>query len=146
MRSDTRAEFARLELLNPAETLAKQHGNVLRRAAREDARVLSLQLVARPAPGQAPQILGSLDASEVGQPAHADCAKAIDQNKVLHGRKKDEAFVTSPLRDKNGVIIGAVRVRLRSPLGTDKRRDIARATALTQRIKGSYPDTKSLFQ
>ena len=146
VRSDTRAEFALLELLNPAETLAKQHGKVLRRAVREDALVLSLQLVARPVPDKAPQILGSLDASEVGRPAHADCAKAIDQNKVFHGRKKDKAFVTSPLRDKNGIIIGAVRVRLHSPLSTDKRRDIARAAALTQIIKGSYPDTKSLFQ
>jgi hypothetical protein len=146
VRSDTRAEFALLELLNPAETLAKQHGKVLRSMAREDARVLSLQLVARPAPNQAPQILGSLDAAEVGRPAHADCAKAIDQNKVFHGRKNNEAFVTSPLRDKNGIIIGVVRVRLRSPSGTDKRRDIARAAALTQRIKGNYPDAKSLFQ
>jgi hypothetical protein len=146
VRSDTRAEFALLELLNPAETLAKQHGKVLRRVAREDARVLSLQLVARPAPNQAPQILGSLDASEVGQPAHADCAKVIDQNKVFHGRKNNEAFVISPLRDKNGISIGAVRVRLRSPSGTDKRRDIARAAALTQRIKGNYPAAKSLFQ
>ena len=146
VRSDTRAEFALLELLNPAETLAKQHGKVLRRVAREDARVLSLQLVARPAPNQAPKILGSLDAADVGRPAHADCAKAIDQNKVFHGRKNNEAFVTSPLRDKNGIIIGAVRVRLRSPSGTDKRRDIARAAALTQRIKGNYPDAKSLFQ
>ena len=146
VRSDTRAEFTLLELLNPAETLAKQHGKVLRRVAREDARVLSLQLVARPAPNQAPKILGSLAAAEVGRPAHADCAKAIDQNKVFHGRKSNEAFVTSPLRDKNGIIIGAVRVRLRSPSGTDKRRDIARAAALTQRIKGNYPDAKSLFQ
>ncbi|MFM1556375.1 MAG: hypothetical protein ACKJR1_07800, partial [Limisphaerales bacterium] len=140
------AEFALLELLNPAETLAKQHGKVLRRVAREDARVLSLQLVARPAPNQAPKIIGSLVAAEVGRLAHADCAKAIDQNKVFHGRKNNEAFVTSPLRDKNGIIIGVVRVRLRSPSGTDKRRDIARAAALTQRIKGNYPDAKSLFQ
>ena len=146
VRSDTRAEFALLELLNPAEMLAQQHGKVLRRVAREDARVLSLQLVARRAPNQAPQILGSLDAAEVGRPAHADCAKVIDQNKVFHGQKNNEAFVTLPLRDKNGIIIGAVRVRLRSPSGTDKRRDIARAAALTQRIKGSYPDAKSLFQ
>jgi len=146
VRSDTRAEFALLELLNPAETLAKQHVKVLRRVAREDVRVLSLQLIARPAPNQAPQILGSLDASEVGRPAHADCAKVIDQNKVFHGRKTNEAVVTSPLRDKNGIIIGAVRVRLRSPSGTDKRRDIARAAALTQRIKENYPAAKSLFQ
>jgi len=146
VRSDTRAEFALLELLSPAETLAKHHGEVLRRAARQDSRVLSLQLVARPAPGKVPQILGSLDASEVGQPANLDCAKAIDQNKVFHGRKNNESFVTSPLRDKNGIIIGAVRVRLRSPSDTDKRRDIARAAGITQRIKRNYPDGKSLFQ
>lgn len=146
VRSDTKAEFAHLEILNPAEMLAKRHGDVLRRAARGDARVLSLQLVARPAPAKAPQILGSLNAAEVGQPAHADCAKVMDQNKNFHGRKDNVAVVTLPLRDKNGKIIGAVRVRLRSPVGTEKRRDVTRATVLTKQIQSSFPDSKSLFQ
>ncbi|MBC8324479.1 MAG: hypothetical protein H8E27_02475 [Verrucomicrobia subdivision 3 bacterium] len=146
LRSDTKAEFAHLKLLNPAEMLAKRHGDVLRRAVRGDERVLSLQLVARPAPKQAPQILGSLNAAEVGQPAHADCAKAMDLNKNFHGRKNDVATVTLPLRDKNGVIIGAVRVSLRSPVGTENRLDIARATALVKQFQGSIPDSKSLFQ
>jgi hypothetical protein len=146
VRSDTKAEFAHLEILNPAEMLAKRHGNVLRRAVRKDARVLSLQLIARPAPKKAPQILGSLNPAEVGRPAHADCAKVMDQNKNFHGRKNDVAIVTLPLRDKNGVVIGAVRVSLRSPVGTEKRRDITRATALVKQFQGSFPDSKSLFQ
>jgi hypothetical protein len=70
----------------------------------------------------------------------------MDQNKNFHGRKKDVAVVTLPLRDKNGKIIGAVRMRLRSPVGTEKRRDITRATVLTKQIQRSFPDSKSLFQ
>jgi hypothetical protein len=146
VRADTRAEFANFELLNPAEILAKRHAEILRRVARTDPRVLSLQLVARTAPVKALKIIGSLNAAEVGQPAHADCAKVMDQNKNFHGRKKDVAVVTLPLRDKNGKIIGAVRMRLRSPVGTEKRRDITRATVLTKQIQRSFPDSKSLFQ
>ncbi len=146
VRSDTRAEFAHLEILTAAEALARRHGDVLRRVARTNPHVLSLQLVARPAPKKAPQILGSLNAVEVGQPAHADCARAMDENKNYHGRKNDEAVVTTPLRDKNGKIIGAIRARLRSPGDTEKRRDIVRATALAKLIQASFPDSKSLFQ
>ena len=146
VRADTRAEFAQFELLNPAEIQAKRHREILRRVARTDPRVLSLQLVARTAPKEALKIIGSLNAAEVGKPAHADCAKAMKENKNFHGRKNDEALVTIPLRDKNGVIIGAVRMHLRSPPGTEKRRDITRATALTKQIQSSFPDSKSLFQ
>ena len=146
VRSDTRAEFANIQLLNPAEMLAKRHGEILQRVARQQERVLSIQLVARTAPKKPLKIIGSLNPADVGQPAHADCARAMKENKNFHGRNDKEARVTLPLRDKNGNIIGAVRMRLRSPAGNEKRRDIARATVLLREIQGSYPDSKSLFE
>ena len=147
VRSDTRVQFAEMELLVPKAIVQKdKHNRLIEDLVLGNQRLLSLQLVARPKPGQNSVVVASILPKDIGQPAPPNTLKAMNTGKTFHDRVKGKNIlvVHSPLRGTDGRIMGAARLRLRSNADTDPARDLNFAAKIVQAVRSKIPDSKTL--
>ena len=148
VRSDTRVQFADLELFLPkAVANKKKHSKMIEDLVLGNKRLISLQLIARPNEGQAPVVMGSLVPEEVGQPGHKATITVLDTGENFYGLNKIKGVgtVTVPLRGRNGKIMGVARMRLRNNSTITQQRDLAYALDIAKRIQEKLPDKKALL-
>jgi hypothetical protein len=89
-------------------------------------RLLGLRIYATAADG-AVRILASKDPSETGQPGTEAEAAAIKNGTVSFGRESNAVLVTLPMHDRNGEVIAAVRVKLKTFFGETQDNAVTRA-------------------
>jgi len=146
VRSDTRVQFADLELRVPeAVTNVNKHSKLIEKLISGNKRVISLQLIARAKEGQAPVVVGSLVPEEVGRAGHKVTIKVMDTGENFYGLNKGVSTVTVPLNGRDGKIIGAARMRLRNNSSIPKQRDLTYALDIAKGIQERLPDRKSLL-
>jgi len=145
VRSDTRVQFADMQLLLPEAVVEKdKHQKLIENLVLANKRLVSLQLIARPKAGQAPLVVGSMNPKEIGQPGPAASLKAMDTGKIFHNLGKNIREVNTPLRGNDGEIIGVARLRLRSKAGNTVARDLSFAASIVKRVRENIPNWKAL--
>jgi hypothetical protein len=145
VRSDTRVQFADMQLLLPEAVVEKdKHQKLIENLVLANKRLVSLQLIARPKAGQAPLMVGSMNPKEIGQPGPAASLKAMDTGKIFHNLGKNIREVNTPLRGNDGEIIGVARLRLRSKAGNTVARDLSFAASIVKRVRENIPNWKAL--
>jgi hypothetical protein len=117
VRSDTRVQFADMQLLLPEAVVQKdKHRKLIEKLVLSNRRLVSLQFIARPKPAKPAVVMGSMVLEEIGQPGHATSLKAMDAGKILQNLNEGKTIrvVNIPLRGSDGKIIGVARLGLRS--------------------------------
>ena len=140
VRSDSRVQFASPILRTLKEEKQQQLVALLKKISRENNRVLSLKLSARPTPKKPPVVIASLEPKEIGQPAHEIVTKVLETEENFHGQKDGISTVTVPVKDRNGKIIGAARMRLSSRVASTQRKDLAYGNGIAKQILAAAPD------
>jgi hypothetical protein len=119
---------------------------LLRKISRENNRVLSLHLAARPTEREAPVILASLKSEEIGKPAHEVIIKVLETRENFHGLKNGIATVTVPVKDRNGNTIAVARMRLKTQKNTARRKDLAYGNNISKQLQEEIPNHRFLFE
>ena len=81
------------------------------------------------------RILASKEPAEIGQPGTEAETKAIQDGTIWFGREKGAVLLTLPLHDRNGDIIAAVRIKLKSFFGETQDTALTRATIISKQIQ-----------
>ncbi len=82
-----------------------------------------------------PVIIGDPDHSELGAPGTKYDADVIERGSVYYLKMQKTVEVTLPLRDRNGDIAAALKVRMKSFPGETQATAVARATVVKQVIE-----------
>jgi hypothetical protein len=107
-------------------------------------RILGLQIYTLNEQG-VPHIIASKDEKEIGQPGTDSEKDAITDAKVFYGRDHGVVVVTMPFRDRNGDIMAAVRVRLKSFFGETQNNALTRATLIVKNMQAQVTNAKDLL-
>ena len=147
VRSDTRVQFADMQLLLPEAVVQKdKHRKLIEQLVLPNRRLVSLQLIARPKPVKPAVVMGSMVLEEIGQPGHATSLKAMDAGKILQNLNgaKTIRVVNIPLRGSDGKIIGVARLGLRSIAETSTANDLNFAAKIVKNVQENIPNHKAL--
>jgi hypothetical protein len=107
-------------------------------------KLLGLRLYAVDATGTNTYVIASKDQTEVGQPGTDDVIGSIHDNKPYYGREHGAVDVTMPLRDRNGEIIGAMRVKMKHFFGETEDSAVTQAFDIRRSIEDLCPSANDL--
>ena len=147
VRSDTRVQFADMQLLLPESVVQKdKHRKLIEKLVLSNRRLVSLQFIARPKPAKPAVVMGSMVLEEIGQPGHATSLKAMDAGKILQNLNEGKTIrvVNIPLRGSDGKIIGVARLGLRSIAETSTANDLNFAAKIVKNVQENIPNHKAL--
>ncbi|HAV64161.1 MAG TPA: hypothetical protein DCY13_17570 [Verrucomicrobiales bacterium] len=134
---DTRITFTPLEI--KAQQLVKS-------AMEKFDRLLELGvLVAGDAPGTA-KMIASGNADSIGKEGYAEERMVMDLGEMMYLQGKSDVTVTLPLRDRNGDIIAAVRVRMKRFAGQTQKNAILRAQPVVGHLQSSVLSAADLYE
>ncbi len=132
-KSDSVSYFSNLRVTYvPQTTLAEDL--VADGIAKYD-RLLGLQIISTSSKRGDPHVVASSDESDLGRAGTEDEARVIEDAEPMVGKRKGEAVVLLPLRDRNGDPIAAVRVVMKSFPGQTRINAIGRATPVVRRMQ-----------
>jgi Domain of Unknown Function (DUF1080) len=109
-------------------------------------RLPGFRLYKKNADGQGTHIIASSDPSEVGQAGSEDILGSMEANKPYYGRESGFGLVTMPVRDRNGDIIGAMRVKLKMALFESQDSAVTRATTIRKQVETLCPTEANLAE
>lgn len=141
-KSDSTAHFADLRLqYRPLESLASV---VLRSALQKHPRLAGLHILGRRPGSKELVVLASRSASEVGRAAHDPEQRTWEENRAYFTRGKDVSWVTLPIHDRNGDVLGIANVGLKAFAGQVESTTVARALPVVRDIEQRIGDATSL--
>lgn len=109
-------------------------------------RVLALKVFAKPNPNEPAKIVASTDDSEIGQFGGDVENEIFKTDSPYFGRLRGNAVVvTMPLHDRNGDVIAALRVELRSFIGQTENNALARTQPIVADMERQIVEAKDLF-
>jgi hypothetical protein len=115
------------------------------RVLRRESRILGLRIYTL-GTNDTTLVLASKESSERGLPGTEAELAAIHNGTVSFGRDHGSVVVTLPLRDRNGEVIAAVRLKLKSFLGETQNNAVVRATMILQIMQESGTSAEDLSQ
>ena len=135
-KSDSTAHFSDLRLTyRPLESLAAV---LLRQALEKNPRLADLRVLGRAGGAGDIVVLAARNGEEKGRKANDAEQKTWDENRAYFTKGKEVTWVTLPIHDRNGEVIGIANVGLRSFPGQVESTTVARALpivrAMEQRI------------
>ncbi|HTX21225.1 MAG TPA: family 16 glycoside hydrolase [Candidatus Aquilonibacter sp.] len=111
----------------------------------KEPRILGLRIFALDDQGR-PHIIGSKDEKEIGQPGTDGEKAAITDGTVSFGRGPGTVAVILPFRDRNGIPMAAVWVRLKSFFGETQDTAVTRATMIVKQMEAQITSRQDLMQ
>lgn len=109
-------------------------------------RVLGMKIYARPQPNRNPTVVASTNDQEIGDPGGSVETEIFQTDSPYFGRLKGSAVVvTMPLHDRNGDVIAALRVELRSFPGQTENNALARVQPIVADMERQIVEAKDLF-
>ena len=108
-------------------------------------RILELRIYALNSQG-VPRVIASKVEKENGQPGTDSEKEAITSGKTFYGKDHGTVVVTLPFRDRNGDIVAAVRVRLKSFFGETQNNALTRANLLLKTMQAEVIDADDLLR
>jgi len=94
------------------------------------------------------KIIASSVADEVGQAADNVTQSVFNRGATFYGRdkEKDTVSVTVPLRDRNGDVVAAARIEMKSFLGQTDESILARAMPVKNDMQAKVLTAKDLYE
>jgi hypothetical protein len=105
--------------------------------------LLGLKVYANKNPGL-PVIIGDMDEHELGAAGTQDDADVIAHGSIFYMKLHKAVEITLPLRDRNGDIAAAVKIRMKSFLGETQDNAVGRATLLKKEIEQQIETVQSI--
>lgn len=145
-KSDSISHFADAKITYvPRETLAV---TLVREALAKKSSVTGVVIYAPRAANQQARVIASHDAKAVGTLGTEVERDVIAKDVMYTGEDKPRGLmlVTLPLHDRNGDVIAAVRVELKSFIGQTEKSAILRAMPVVKRMEQRIKDGKDLIE
>jgi len=133
--SDARITYTPLQM--PAVRIVREVG-------KHYSRLLGLKIYVRGEEPATTRLIASLDENEVGQAGGNTEKEVISRGQTYYGKERNVASVIMPLRDRNGDIIGAVRVAMKSFAGQTEENAIVRAAPVVKAIQARVTGLQDL--
>ena len=146
MRSDSRVLFVNPEVLTLKQHQQKKLSEFLRKISKENKRILSLQLAANNAKDKKPIVIASLNKKDINQHAHEVISEVLEKKENYFGHNNGISTVTVPVRDRNGNVIAAARMRLVNGSQNTKKDDLAYGTKISKLIQARILTQEPLFR
>jgi hypothetical protein len=108
-------------------------------------RVRALKVYARAAGDRAVRIVASTNETEIGQAGGETETDIFYTDTPYFGRLKSGVVVTMPLHDRNGDVIAALRVEMRSFPGQTELNAVARAQPIVADMERQIVEARDLF-
>ena len=142
--SDSVSHFADPHItFSPREPYVK---TVLRDLKERYPRVLAMRVYGRTPEKPELRVMASTDAIEVDQPGGKVEEQIFDLNTPFFGRlTRGEVVVTLPVHDRNGDVIAALRVEMKSFPGQTENNALARALPIAREMERRIVDVRDLF-
>ena len=80
------------------------------------------------------------------QGAHEVERQVIEKGAPFYGKGKDSVVVTMPLHDRNGDVIAAVRIGMKTFRGQTEQNALVRAVPIVQEMQGRIQTVEDLVQ
>lgn len=126
----------------PREPLVK---SILRDLHRKYPRVQALRVYGRTVENTTLRVMASTDESELGQPGGNAEQQVLEMDTPFFGRLKSGVVVTLPVHDKNGEVVAALRVEMKSFLGQTENNALARALPIVKEMERRIVEVQDLF-
>lgn len=118
---------------------------LVRRILEDQPRILGLRIYTLDGKGGT-HVIASKEEKEIGQPGTSAEKDAVTDGKMFFGRDDGAVLVTLPFRDRNGDVMAAVRVRLKSFFGETQQNALARATMILKQMQAQATSSEDLLQ
>ncbi len=135
--SDARIVYTPLEV--PAQAIVREF-------ARKYPRLLGLKIYLPGGEQGTTRVVASRTESEIGQAGGNTEKQVIATGETYYGKEKDAVSVIMPLRDRNGEILGAVRVVMKTFAGQTEQNAIIRAAPIVKEIQGRVSTLADLVE
>ena len=143
-KSDSVSYFADARIIyTPLELPAQA---VVRDMMKKYPRLLNLQVYMAGTNHGITRLVASKDEKETGRPGGKAEQDVIARGVSYYGRDKKSVSVTRPLRDRNGDIIAAVRVKMSSFPGETEESAVVRATPILKEMQGRIQSLQEELQ
>jgi hypothetical protein len=143
-KADSVAHFADAKMTyKPREKFATV---LIRDAMAANPRLLGLKIFARRENETIPRIIASNNEKEIGEPGEKVEKDCIEKGGSYFGKGNDLALVTMPLHDRNGDIVGAVRVVMTTFIGQTERNALGRALPIVKSMESRIISAKELLE
>jgi len=141
-KSDSVSYFANTRIVyTPLENPAQA---IVRDTVRKYSKLLGLKLFVLGADSKTTRLVGSVDPSEIGHPGAKAELDVLTEGLVYYGRDGASVSVTLPLRDRNGDLVAAAKVIMKSFPGQTEQNAVARATPILRHIQARVQSLKDL--
>jgi hypothetical protein len=135
--TDARIEFT------PREPYAQ---TLIRETMQANPRLKGLRIFGLTTNENGTKIIASTDENEIGQPGEQIEKTCIEKGGNYVGKGKEIAVVTMPLHDRNGEIVGAVRVTMTTFFGQTEKIALSRALPIVKSMEMRVSSAKELLQ
>lgn len=143
-KADSVAHFADARMTyKPREKFASV---LVRETMAAHPRLLGLKIFITPGGEQLPRMIASNNEKEIGEVGGDVEKQCIEKGGSYFGRGKELALVTMPLHDRNGDIVGAVRVVMTTFVGQTEKNALARALPIVKSMEGRIVSGKELLE
>lgn len=119
---------------------------MVRDILKEYPRLVGVKVFARTGQPATLQVIASSDGKEVGQPGGPNEQDVLGQGVIFCGKGDETVAVLMPLRDRNGDVIAAVRVTMKSFPGQTEQNAIARARPIVRHFQERVQRAQDLFE
>ena len=141
-KSDSTAYFADLRIqYRPLESLAAV---VLRNALQKHPRLADLRILGRKSGSKELVVLASRSPSDAGRAATDPEQRTWDENRAYFTKGKEVSWVTLPIHDRNGDVLGVANVGLKAFPGQVESTTVARALPVVRDIEQRIGDATAL--
>ena len=118
---------------------------LVRSIMEQQPRILGLRIYTLDGQGGT-HVIASKDETEIGQPGTASEKAAITDGNVFYGRDNGIVTLALPFRDRNGEIMAALRVRLKSFIGETQNNALTRATIILKKMEAQITSPEDLLR
>jgi hypothetical protein len=120
--------------------------NVVRETLETYPRLLGLKVFMLSEDKTTARVVASKEPSDLGQAGDKPEIDVITQGAIYYGKGKSSVAVTMPLRDRNGDIVAAVRVVMKSFPGQTEANAVERATPIVKQMQARIHSRQELVE
>jgi hypothetical protein len=126
----------------PREPLVK---SLLRDIHQKYPRVQALRVYGKTPEHPTLRVMASTDDSELGEPGGSVEQQIFEMDIPFFGKLKSGVVVTLPVHDRNGEVVAALRVEMKSFLGQTESNALARALPIAKEMERRIVEARDLF-
>jgi hypothetical protein len=119
---------------------------LVRDALKKYPRLLGLKVYGMRGAPPKPQMIGSDSETEIGKPGERAEQAVLDQGTTYYAKGRESVTVIMPLRDRNGDVIAAARVVMKSFPGQTEQNALARALPVVKRMQARIQTAEDLAE